>query len=493
MEKYRQRYESDEHWALRRSFIERHYGSMPENKLLCLAQVFANVEILGCRYPEDVMLRVQRLAGSSKDCAPFERMTFVKERESSEPSTPPNDKAIRRKRNGESTCEPAVKRTPHSEQPSKLSSLGELIKRGTLPGANIVEKFYLAAQKVRVTVMCDIKELCGRFTCKLSLDGVDVAEGSGSRKKVAKTNAIQAAWEQLQDRTKITTHEITDQQDGTRREECLDNIRLHFPNFVIVENSKETSALNVLSMSSSLNKAKCMVKSEEGDGCRVGFLYINGVVIGRGSGENSKVAKTEAAKNALCLLRKLRPTIRIKQLDSCSGEELTKEMVSESSHQEEEKNVKIADDNVGFKLLKLMGWSGGGMGKEESGIIDPIVPKETIRRAGLGFQANKRRVVEETNGGVSVTFKKKVTNVVREFAKTVALKDLVFSPEFDSEERKYIHSVANRFGLKSVSRNGPEGRFLTLRHKFTAQALLEKLLELGSTEKYQVILPQVGA
>lgn len=59
---YKTDYESDEHWELRRAFIEAHKDKFPENELVCLAQVFTNIEFLGCRYPTQTMERVAALS-----------------------------------------------------------------------------------------------------------------------------------------------------------------------------------------------------------------------------------------------------------------------------------------------------------------------------------------------------------------------------------------------------------------------------------------------
>lgn len=49
VEKHKLEHECDEHWELRKSFLEAHKDRFPEEQLVCLAQVFTNVELLGCR------------------------------------------------------------------------------------------------------------------------------------------------------------------------------------------------------------------------------------------------------------------------------------------------------------------------------------------------------------------------------------------------------------------------------------------------------------
>lgn len=46
---YKTEHECDEHWELKRKFLLTHKDKFAEDELICLAQVFTNVELLGCR------------------------------------------------------------------------------------------------------------------------------------------------------------------------------------------------------------------------------------------------------------------------------------------------------------------------------------------------------------------------------------------------------------------------------------------------------------
>ena len=49
IEKYRNPYETDKEWKLKKQFIEKYQNKYDENRLLCLAQCYANIETMGCR------------------------------------------------------------------------------------------------------------------------------------------------------------------------------------------------------------------------------------------------------------------------------------------------------------------------------------------------------------------------------------------------------------------------------------------------------------
>lgn len=59
---YKSEHECDEHWELRRKFLLAHKDKFTLNELLCLAQVFTNVEFLGCKYPQETMRMIAELS-----------------------------------------------------------------------------------------------------------------------------------------------------------------------------------------------------------------------------------------------------------------------------------------------------------------------------------------------------------------------------------------------------------------------------------------------
>lgn len=58
----RTEHESEEQWQVRRSFMLEHKDQFEESELVTLAQLFTNIEFLGCRYPPDTMKRIAKLS-----------------------------------------------------------------------------------------------------------------------------------------------------------------------------------------------------------------------------------------------------------------------------------------------------------------------------------------------------------------------------------------------------------------------------------------------
>ncbi|KAI8381566.1 uncharacterized protein BYT42DRAFT_566982 [Radiomyces spectabilis] len=71
----------------------------------------------------------------------------------------------------------------------------------------------------------------------------------------------------------------------------------------------------------------------------------------------------------------------------------------------------LADDNIGARMLKQMGWRHGeGLGKDGSGIVDPIAAERYIQGAGLGT-AYAKSDISSSDG--TETYKDKVKEMAR--------------------------------------------------------------------------------
>lgn len=582
---------------MRREFIRRHWNRFPENRLLCLAQTFVNMELLGCSYPASVAELVRELA---KDVPRSERAkapavapvafvraseppseeaasqatahsyTAVSERQqfvggfanraglgckplkpaSSDDSVDPSSSVPtraqfvgglanraglgyeqRNKRSADSgdclssASVPKVARRPanrpsavcgptpsEDSQPSidckdatrlpKFQAAAKMIRDNVIDGPNTLDKLQQVFSKCGfvLDVQFEMKQKPPMFECVVRSDGETLRKATASSKKEAKRLAYQEIWDcfsRVPDNTKTPLVPAPPRKSDQRsrvialkprtcpdtvcsQQNLADDDRMLDMNTLVVVQpmNPPCDPVTTLARTANMNKIRGRFEVESTESGYTCMFVLGHCEIRSGVGETSQEAKVKAASASLAYLQSVAPTLLLKQrVDGC-GPELTKNTIGvpdESNAPEQ-----ITSENIGHKLLKMMGWSGGGIGKEGLGIVKPVMLKETCGRNGLGFSGP---------GLMDSGFKKKVHQVLREFADTVVMQDLVFSPEFDNEERKFMHGVARTYGLKSVSVDGPSGRFLTVRHKLTVQQLVDMILASGPTEKYEVIMP----
>ncbi|XP_045782798.1 putative uncharacterized protein DDB_G0282133 isoform X2 [Maniola jurtina] len=123
--------------------------------------------------------------------------------------------------------------------------------------------------------------------------------------------------------------------------------------------------------------------------------------------------------------------------------------------------AKPAEMSKGKSLLLKMGWQGGGLGREEDGIVEPIAPRATyaVKTIGLGHLTEKPEKPEKPKKPIpfaNISNKKLkhpefqshfCTNVllyILEFVKNDEENKIVFEPRLRKLERKRIHLIVEK-------------------------------------------------
>ncbi|XP_038055762.1 NF-kappa-B-repressing factor-like isoform X2 [Patiria miniata] len=259
-------------------------------------------------------------------------------------------------------------------------------------------------------------------------------------------------------------------------------------NFVLMEPSKAVPATSILINSAQSNHVPILFETSEDIrtvGGKSGFectTIINGVTVCGGLHMNKREARNVSAENALTLLRKTCPVLR-KNLHMAQGSAIKRnELAKGQVSLPPKKASAIEDTNLGHKMLKMMGWSGGALGKD--GIVEPIQASEKFTREGLGYTV---AVPKNSTNEIDM---KAVRRILEDYVHSGRRDDLIFTSELSSEERKAIHQICNRFNLKSKSHGSGKKRYLVVNQKRKLNELVQEIAESGGTcGQYELLTP----
>ncbi|XP_068107193.1 NF-kappa-B-repressing factor [Hyperolius riggenbachi] len=191
-----------------------------------------------------------------------------------------------------------------------------------------------------------------------------------------------------------------------------------------------------------------------------------------------KTVKQEAAEAAVNVLKKTQPVVVNNLKKGPVEDAISRNQIRGVSNNEAYKQ-QIKEDNIGNQLLRKMGWTGGGLGKEGEGIAEPIAVKEQFNREGLGLMAGTQKIT-----------KRDIEQIIRNYAASTNQDDLTFSRELTNEERKQIHQMAQKYGLKSKSHGQGVQRFLVVSRKRNREDLIHQLKQEGQVGSYALLMPQ---
>lgn len=140
----------------------------------------------------------------------------------------------------------------------------------------------------------------------------------------------------------------------------------------------------------------------------------------------------------------------------------------------------IPSDNIGYMLLSKMGWTGGGVGKDNSGSVPQLLPLVGYDdRAGIGF-------------GRPLAFALAIKHIIVEFIQSGCHDELVFSTELTSEERETIFAEARKNHLRSrCNHRGSTGEdvYAVVNMHRPPIELVNYLLENGGENNKYSLLP----
>ncbi|KAI5105137.1 NF-kappa-B-repressing factor, partial [Silurus meridionalis] len=328
------------------------------------------------------------------------------------------------------------------------------------------------------------------WVCSVYLQGELLAQGRGT-KKSSKHTAAEEAVKKL--RMNQVVRQQQEQQDQYQQQQFSQGPpnadqpvcgfsqyggrKKQLSELVILENSD--NAICIINDTAQFNKVsadyKFTVLADHRWRCEV---YIEGQFVAESIGPK-KTVKHTAAEEAIATLKRTQAVVKSNlrkegNVDAISRNQILARGGEEATSQE------IKEDNIGNQLLRKMGWTGGGLGREGEGIAEPIMVKEQFTREGLGMDIEK-------HGHLT---KRDIEEMIRTYACSERQDDLRFSTELNNDERKQIHQVSQKYGLRSKSYGQGRHRFLVVSRRVQKDQLIGQLLQEGQVGRYELVKPQ---
>ncbi|XP_068622029.1 uncharacterized protein [Battus philenor] len=430
IDKYKDDHECEDHWELRKAFMEHWKHEYPEERLVCLGRVFANMEFMGCRYPIPLMQEVTRLSTEivtdyRKSKKNKSQRTFVSA------STAAEDRAKGVKRKGGVITDIS---------PQKSAKI------------NFVPQ---SQSKI---------------------------ENSDENDNEQTENENDENGLQLQSKKKSSEVVYTNDYLNEMSEvECLKVIRFNEDMFettygrMVLLIRPWTSKFSNIQASCSVCHLAAISKYE--NNC---FTFsINGKLVAQATGQTKAEAKSIVEIMAWNRLKEEVVSVVVKEQWIAQGQHVTLRDISGASDAVFGTPI---ENSVATKMMQMMGWKGGGLGADAQGIAEPIKPNlQMVNRAGLGSDSRDVR-----------NLRKAAHSLMRRFIASDAFDlDLVFTSDFSKEERAVLHQCAQKSGLASKSYGDKDkDRFLVVKKKLDPFSLVRAVVQKGGvTPKYQVFIP----
>ncbi|XP_047441164.1 NF-kappa-B-repressing factor [Mugil cephalus] len=399
---------------------------------------------------------------------------------------------------------PEDKPTPSSKgqyEPDKRKHWTEFVVMDNAHDAICILNNSAAFNRMKIDYKFDLLPNNTAWLCSVFLQDELVAQATGTKKSSKHAAAEEAvrklrmnqAQRQQQQQQQQQQHQQQQQQQhqsqysrGNSQSDCGGRFGLqggkkkHLSELVILENSD--NAICIINDTAQFNKVtadyKFMVLPDHRWKCEV---YLEGQYVAAGIGPK-KIVKHIAAEEALATLRQTQAVVKSNLRKEGHSDAISRSQILARSG-EEATRQEIKEDNIGNQLLRKMGWKGGGLGRDGDGISEPIRVKEQFSREGLGMDADK------TGNQLS---KRDIEDIIRNYVSSERQDDLRFSTDLTNDERKQIHQISQKYGLRSKSYGQGRQRFLIVSRKVHKDQLIGQLLQEGQVGRYELVKPQAS-
>lgn len=339
--------------------------------------------------------------------------------------------------------------------PEFLVPAARIVKNGTVRDITTVHTLRTVFEMCGLNPDLELEKLPAEegkstlFRCTVSCQGLALVRASAAGKKRAEHLALRLIWEALR-RSSHCSEEFdpaiqenpgcgTAQQGNHTTGKVISQFSVTDAGaFVVVENLNANRdpilTLNKIAMINGLKGTFVEEASKHGHICSY-ILQDRHVV--RAAGFTGQMAKKRVAIASLAYLRGIAPTLKVKQLVDFYGPEVTR------------------------------------------GTLEQV-------NATSGYTAKRTRRKCDSK---SLDFTSKAEHLIKEYHTEGMLKDLVFSPEFDSEERDILNRVSRKYRLLCTCVDGPSGKYIILRHAPSVREIVNAVQISGPTDRYEVIWP----
>lgn len=388
---------------------------------------------------------------------------------------------------------PEDKPTPSSKgqyEPDKRKHWTEFVVMDNAHDAICILNNSAAFNRMKIDYKFDLMPNNTAWLCSVFLQDELVAQATGTKKSskhaaaeeaVRKLRMNQAARQQQQQHQQQSQYSRgNNPSDSAGRFGQPGGKKKHLSELVILENSD--NAICIINDTAQFNKVtadyKFTVLPDHRWRCEV---YLEGQYVAAGIGPK-KIVKHIAATEALATLRQTQAVVKSNLRKEGHSDAISRSQILARSG-EEATRQEIKEDNIGNQLLRKMGWKGGGLGRDGEGIAEPIRVKEQFSREGLGMDTDK--------SGNQLS-KRDIEDIIRNYASSDRQDDLRFSTDLTNDERKQIHQISQKYGLRSKSYGQGRQRFLVVSRKVHKDQLIGQLLQEGQVGRYELVKPQAS-